>query len=602
MSRLTRNTHPSGVLSLLLLTGACSAAQTAGTAATASSSSSPAASSAVAGATAAETLAANATAVAADADYDESQVVDITLSGTSASTSSNAVTVSGSTVTITAAGTYRLTGSLTDGQVVVNSTGDGTVRLILDGVSISSSSTSPLVITDAEDAVVELADGSQNTLNDATSYVYPDADTDEPNAALFSTADLTITGSGALTVNGNANDGITSKDGLVIESGTITVTAVDDGIRGKDYLAIYGGTITVTAGGDGLKSDNEEDTTKGYVSIAGGTLAVTAAGDGIDAVTDVVVTAGDLTLNSGGGSDATLAADASSAKGIKGAVSVVIEGGQIAINSADDAVHSNGTVTINGGSITAATGDDGIHADADVTIKAGTVDITRSNEGVEGMTVTIDGGNLTVNSSDDGINVAGGGLSRNRRGRYGRRRGGQRCQPADHQRGHDRRQRRWRWVGLQRECHHHRRQHRGERSDGQRQRRARRERHLHHLRRHTAGGRQLRNGGGPGGLVRPGLGRRDVQLGAAGRHGGAHRRGGRDGDRLVHRQQVVLLRGLFLGRDHQRRNLFRLHRGIDRRWDTGRDVHRGHGTDRRDDGWRRGMGGGTPPAGGRPGG
>ena len=87
----------------------------------------------------------------------------------------------------------------------MNSTGDGTVRLILDGASISSSTSSPLVITDAENAVVELADGSQNTLTDATTYVYPDAETDEPNAALFSTADLTITGTGSLTVNGNAN-------------------------------------------------------------------------------------------------------------------------------------------------------------------------------------------------------------------------------------------------------------------------------------------------------------------------------------------------------------------------------------------------------------
>ena len=119
---------------------------------------------------------------------------------------------------------------------------------------------------------------------------------------------------------------------MVIDSGTITVNAVDDGIRGKDYLVVNGGTITVGACGDGLKSDNEEDATKGYVSIAGGTLAVTAAGDGIDAVTDVVVTNGDLTVASGGGSTTTPAADASSAKGIKGTASVVIEGGQFSLD------------------------------------------------------------------------------------------------------------------------------------------------------------------------------------------------------------------------------------------------------------------------------
>src|SRR6478735_9872309 len=344
MKHLSRKLVLPVVLSLTLLTGACSAAETAGSAASTTATSDAATSAATTTAattsTAAQTLAENAVAVAtSDAGYDESSVVDITLTGTGATTDNSAVTVSGSTVTIAAAGTYRITGSLEDGQVVVNSAGDGTVRIILNGVDISSSTTSPLVVTDAQDAVIELADGTQNTLADAATYVYPDATTDEPNAALFSTADLTITGTGALTVIGNTNDGITSKDGLVIESGTITVNAVDDGIRGKDYLVVNGGTITVAAGGDGLKSDNEEDATKGYVSIAGGTLAVTAAGDGIDAVTDVVVTNGDLTVASGGGSTTTPAADASSAKGIKGTASVVIEGGQLAIDSADDAVH-----------------------------------------------------------------------------------------------------------------------------------------------------------------------------------------------------------------------------------------------------------------------
>src|SRR6185369_5968343 len=117
----------------------------------------------------------------------------------------------------------RISGTLTDGQVVVDTDDDGTVTLILDGADITSSTSAALFISDAKDATVVLADGSTNSLTDATTYVYPDADTDEPNAALFSTADLTISGGGALTVTGNADDGITSKDGLVIESGTITV-------------------------------------------------------------------------------------------------------------------------------------------------------------------------------------------------------------------------------------------------------------------------------------------------------------------------------------------------------------------------------------------
>src|SRR5690606_28538645 len=106
-------------------------------------------------------------------------------------------------------------------------------------------------------------------------------DVDEPNAALYSTADLTITGTGALEVHGNANDGITSKDGLVIESGTITVDAVDDAVRGKDYVVVSGGTLDLTAGGDGIKSDNDEDAALGYVYVADGDVTVTAGDDGI---------------------------------------------------------------------------------------------------------------------------------------------------------------------------------------------------------------------------------------------------------------------------------------------------------------------------------
>ena len=233
------------------------------------------------------------------------------------------VTVDGSTVTITAAGTYRLSGTLADGSVVVNTTDDGVVHLILDDASIGSSTTSPLQVLDADQVVVHLE--GENDLSDTTAY----ADTDEASAALFSSADLTITGDGSLTVDGNANDGIAAKDGLVIAGGTITVDAVDDGIRGKDYLVVTGGTLDVTAGGDGLKSDNDEDETLGYVEITGGSVDVTAGDDGIAAQTDAIVADGTVSVVAGGGHDATVADDASP-KGVSGTVSVVVGGGRAA--------------------------------------------------------------------------------------------------------------------------------------------------------------------------------------------------------------------------------------------------------------------------------
>ncbi|MCU1407052.1 MAG: hypothetical protein JWQ43_3355 [Glaciihabitans sp.] len=354
---------------------------------------------------AADVLAANQ-ATHDDADdyvWDDADVIAVTLDGDTASSTSDAVSVDGSVLTITAAGTYELTGTLTDGQVVVNSTGDGTVRLILNGVDISNSTGAALVVTAADEAMVVLADGSENFLADTDSY----ADDADANAALYSAADLTITGEGALTVTGSGNDGIASADGLVINSGDITVTAVDDGIRGKDYLVIDGGTVSVDAGGDGLKSDNSDDETRGYISVTGGTVTVTAGGDGLTAETDVVQTGGELVVTSGGGSDANLADDVS-AKGIKGGVYVVLADGSSTINSADDALHTNGAIQVSGGQITLASGDDAVHADSELYISGGTVDITASYEGLESASISIAGGDISVVASDDGVNAAGG--------------------------------------------------------------------------------------------------------------------------------------------------------------------------------------------------
>ena len=150
---------------------------------------------------------------ATDYTWKESDVVAVALNGGTATSSASSVKVSGSTVTISAAGTYRLTGSLTNGQIVVDSDDDGVVRLILNGVDITSATTSPISVSDAKKVVVVLADNTQNRLTDAATYTFADAATDEPNAALFSAADLTIAGNGLLTVKGNFNDAIASKDG-----------------------------------------------------------------------------------------------------------------------------------------------------------------------------------------------------------------------------------------------------------------------------------------------------------------------------------------------------------------------------------------------------
>lgn len=335
---------------------------------------------------------------AEDLDYDASAVVEITLDGATASADSGDVAIEGSTITISAAGTYRLSGALTDGEVIVDVADSEDVIVILDGVDITNSDGAAIAVMEADSAVIMLADGSSNHLTDGADYAFPDAETDEPNAALYSAADLTIAGTGALVVEANYNDGIASKDGLAIESGTISVTAVDDAIRGKDYTVIDGGTITVDAGGDGIKADNEDEAERGYVLITAGTVDITAGDDGIQAATDVEVTGGELSIDAGSASD--------SGRAIVGDVMVAISGGAIDVSATDDAIHSNNEVTVDGGTITIVAGDDGIHGDYVVTINGGTITIAQAFEGIEAEVITVNDGFIDITSDDDGLNVA----------------------------------------------------------------------------------------------------------------------------------------------------------------------------------------------------
>lgn len=295
----------------------------------------------------------------ATADWDEAAEVTIWLADGATQVSGGGVTVDGDVVTITAAGTYRISGALTDGQVVVDTADEDVVRLVLDGADVSSSTSAAILVANADAAVVWLAEGSTNHVAGGTAS--SDDTTDTPNAALYSGDDLTIAGTGSLSVEGTAVDGITSKDDLLIVDGTIEVTAVDDGLRGKDQLVVTGGTVTVDAGGDGLTSDNAGETDE------------TTGASNADAVGHVVVA-----------------------------------GGQVAISADTDGIDAANTVTVGGGALSIAAGDDAIHADQAISMSAGSVDITQSNEGVESLQIEISGGELSVVASDDGINVADG--------------------------------------------------------------------------------------------------------------------------------------------------------------------------------------------------
>ena len=336
-------------------------------------------------------------------------VVDTTiqLNGASATVDGSGVTVNGSNILIDSAGVYSLSGSLTDGQIVVDTDDEEQVTLILNGVDLRSSTSAPLYIKNAEVAEIVLADGTSNYVSDAVSYVYENAEDDEPNATVFSDDDLLISGTGSLTVDANFNDGITSKDTLTISGATIVVNSVDDGIRGKDSLTISDVNITLNTQGDGLKADNEDDETVGWMTIESGTFNINAGGDAIQAVNTLTIYEGYFNIVTAGGSSTAISSDLS-AKGIKSDVKVIINGGNFALNTADDSVHSNDAVVINGGNFIIASADDGMHADNTLDVNGGVINITKSYEGLESAVLTINAGDINIVSSDDGLNVAGG--------------------------------------------------------------------------------------------------------------------------------------------------------------------------------------------------
>ena len=333
----------------------------------------------------------------------------IAFSGSGASVTGSDASAEDGVVTVTAAGSYVLSGS-GEGRVLVNAPG-AEVTLILQDLDLTCSYGSPLYIYKARTVTLSLPEGTQSTLTDGESYTFADslsseAD-EEPNACLYSKADLVISGSGSLSVNANYKNGVTSKDTLLIQDASLTVTAKNHGVNGKDSCTLENASLTVAAGGDALRSTNDSDSTLGYIDITDSTLNLTAGEDGIQAETVLTVHSGSFTVTTGGGSGTALADDAS-AKGLKAGTQLTIEGGSFTLDCADDALHSNGSLTVSGGEFTIATGDDGMHADETTSVSGGVIRITECYEGIEGAVVDISGGEIHIVASDDGINAAGG--------------------------------------------------------------------------------------------------------------------------------------------------------------------------------------------------
>ena len=405
-----------------------------------------------------------------EGSYDADDVVArIVLGGSGAAVEGEGAAFADGVITISAEGVYVLTGEL-DGSIAVDAGENDKVQIVLQDALIRGTDGPAIRVDSADKVFVTVPAGSTAVLSDGAEYALAEGE-DEPNACIYSKVDLTLNGAGTLTVQGNYRHAVNSKDDLIVICGALNVTAAEDGLRGKDGVGIDAGEVTISCGGDGIHSSGDADKPeKGWVSLDGGTLTVTAGSDGVQAATGLQLRGGAVNLITGGGADAAptktegfgkssgrnwfgampdvpadgekpimpeggmppeppaggmtpedgampdgevqqeqdSAESSSSAKGLKSDGGLIVTGGTLRADCADDALHAAGDVRILGGEVTLSTGDDGIHADGAVFIEAGVVNVSRSYEGIEGLTVAISGGNVDVVSSDDGLNAASG--------------------------------------------------------------------------------------------------------------------------------------------------------------------------------------------------
>ena len=402
--------------------------------------------------------------------YEESGAVYVTLSDDGITGETDGVAINGQTVTITAEGTYIFSGTLSEGQIVVDAD-KAKVQIVFDNVDITCASSAAVYVKSAEKVFVTLAEGAQNTLRNTDEYVA--IDDNNIDAVIFAKSDLTLNGTGSLTIVSAEGHGIVSKDDLKITGGTYDITAAGHALSGKDSVRIADGTFILTAEKDGIHAENADDEEKGYIYIADGDFTITSDGDGMDASNIVQIEDGTFDITAGGGAanslkthesdmpgggmsqnierpdgesmpqmgekpdeesmsqmgekpdeesmpqmgekpdgenmpqDTTTDESGTSTKGIKAGGGMYLNGGTYQIDSADDSIHSNANITIADGTYTLATGDDGVHADDALIVNGGTITVTESYEGLEGLAVTINDGTIDITASDDGINTAG---------------------------------------------------------------------------------------------------------------------------------------------------------------------------------------------------
>lgn len=348
-----------------------------------------------------------------DTGYDEENATKISFDTAGVAVSGSGAKAEDGTVTITEEGTYLVSGTVEDGQLIINAVDSAKVHLVLSGLTMTNNDGPCILVTGADKVFVTLADGTENTLSDAgTEYVQTDSDVNA-DGVIYSKSDLTFNGSGTLTINAGYKHGIVCNDDLVFTGGTYNVTAVGKGIKANDSIRIKNGTFTINAQDDSIHTSNEDDSGKGYIYICGGTFNLSAGDDGVHAATALLITGGTLTVSK-------------SYEGLEGD-SIDITNGEICVNSSDDGLnassadHSSDSETQAENQDSPQMQDPSSEADANayIRISGGVLYVNAEGDGldsngmlyIEGGTITVDGPTQANNGALDygtGAEITGG--------------------------------------------------------------------------------------------------------------------------------------------------------------------------------------------------
>jgi hypothetical protein len=330
-------------------------------------------------------------------NYDESEAVKITLSGKTAACNSSNVQIEDGVVTIKAAGVYVLSGTFTDGTIVVDAGDDDKVQLVLDGVSITAADYAAIYAKNADKVFVTLAEGAGNSLMVSGDYVQ--TDDNNVDAVIFAKCDLTLNGTGSLTVKDNTGHGIVSKDDLVVTGGTYTIYSQDHCLNGKDSVRIADGTFNLSCDEDGIHAGND-DQQDGYVYIEGGDINISVGDDALHAEGLLIITGGDIDVSK-------------SCEGVEG-YKILVTGGDIDVVSSDDGFNAAGGSSGSGynhDGFGGGPGMGGVYMDADsdayIFITGGTININADGDGIDSNgCIGITGGSVYVLGPSDNGNGA----------------------------------------------------------------------------------------------------------------------------------------------------------------------------------------------------